>query len=185
VTPFAQREGLLFVGGYRHPPNVDAAVWLRREIWPLLRERLPGVPLYLLGSGMPDAVRALGTDGVEAIGYVPDLDPWLDRCRVALSPLRYGAGVKGKVNHAMSRGLPVVATSASIEGMHLADGEDVLVADDPRGFADAVARLYRDEALWLRLSRGGRANVERHFSPEAAAASLGRLFECADRKLRC
>jgi glycosyltransferase involved in cell wall biosynthesis len=93
--------------------------------------------------------------------------------------------VKGKVNHAMSRGLPVVATTASIEGMHLADGEDILVADEPRRFADAVARLYRDEALWNRLSGGGKANVERHFSPEAAAASLEALFEWADRKLRC
>jgi glycosyltransferase involved in cell wall biosynthesis len=185
VSPFAGREGLLFVGGYRHRPNVDAAAWLCREIWPLLQQRLPGVPLYLLGSDMPQSVRDLGTNGVEAIGYVADLDPWLDRCRVALSPLRYGAGVKGKVNHAMSRGLPVVATSASVEGMHLANGEDVLVADDPQHFADAVARLYHDEALWQRLARGGRANVERHFSAQAAAASLEALFECADRKLRC
>jgi glycosyltransferase involved in cell wall biosynthesis len=164
---------------------VDAAAWLCREIWPLLKERLPGVPLYLLGSDPPDSVRALAADGVEVIGYVPDLAPWLDRCRIALSPLRYGAGVKGKVNHAMSRGLPVVATTASLEGMHLAEGEDVLVADDPERFADAVVRLYRDEALWNRLSRGGRANVERHFSPDAAAASLEAFFEWADRKLRC
>jgi GT2 family glycosyltransferase len=185
VPAFATREGLLFVGGYRHAPNVDAAAWLCREIWPLLKERLPGVPLYLLGSDPPDSVRALAADGVEVIGYVPDLAPWLDRCRVALSPLRYGAGVKGKVNHAMSRGLPVVATTASLEGMHLAEGEDVLVADEPERFADAVARLYHDETLWNRLSRGGRANVERHFSPEASAASLEALFEWADRKLRC
>jgi GT2 family glycosyltransferase len=185
VPAFASREGLLFVGGYRHPPNVDAAAWLCREIWPLLKERLPGVPLYLLGSEPPDSVRALAADGVEVIGYVADLAPWLDRCRIALSPLRYGAGVKGKVNHAMSRGLPVVATTASLEGMHLAQGEDVLVADDPERFADALVRLYHDEALWNRLSRGGRANVERHFSPEAAAASLEAFFEWADRKLRC
>jgi GT2 family glycosyltransferase len=184
VAPFARREGLVFVGGYRHPPNVDAAAWLCREIWPLLRQRLPGVTLHLLGSAPPQAVRALATDGIEVPGYVPDLDPWLDRCRVALSPLRYGAGVKGKINHAMSRGLPVVATGVSIEGMHLADGEDVLVADTPERFADAVARLYRDEALWNRLSRGGLANVERHFSPRAASASLEALFDLADSRLR-
>jgi glycosyltransferase involved in cell wall biosynthesis len=184
VAPFAAREGLVFVGGYRHPPNVDAAMWLCSEIRPLLRERLPGVPIYLLGSDPPDAVRALASEGVEVIGYVADLAPWLDRCRIALSPLRYGAGVKGKVNHAMSRGLPVVATRPSVEGMDLRDGEDVLVADTPVEFADAVARLYRDEALWNRLSAGGRANVARHFSPEAATAALERLFEVADRRLR-
>lgn len=182
---FEPREGLVFVGGYRHPPNVDAARWLCREIWPLVRERLPGVPLYLLGSDPPPALRDLAGNGVQVIGPVADLDGWLDRCRVAVAPLRYGAGVKGKVNHAMSRGLPVVATSVGVEGMDLTPEDDVLVADDPRDFAAAVARLYHDPALWERLSRGGLENVERHFSPRVARASLEALFAWADGKPRC
>jgi len=182
AAPFAEREGIMFVGGYRHPPNVDAALFYCREIVPRLRERLPGVVTYLIGSNPPPAVAKLQGDGVEVLGYVPEIEPWFDKCRLSVSPLRYGAGVKGKINHSMSRGLPVVATATSVEGMHLVEGEEVLVADDPDAFADAIARLYRDEALWNRLSQAGLENVRRHFSPEAAAEPIGRVFELARRK---
>jgi GT2 family glycosyltransferase/glycosyltransferase involved in cell wall biosynthesis len=182
ARPFAEREGLLFVGGFRHPPNVDAALYLAREIVPLVRERLPGVATYIVGSNAPTAIRELRVEGVVVVGYAPELESWLERCRISVSPLRYGAGVKGKVNQAMSHGLPVVATRISIEGMHVVEGEEVLVADDPVEFADAVVRLYRDEALWNRLSRAGIANVERHFSPQVAERALAELFEIADRR---
>jgi len=179
-APFAEREGLLFVGGFRHPPNVDAAIWLAQEIMPIVRELLPGVPAYVIGSNMPRSVAELA--GIEPVGFVEDLEPWLQRCRVSVSPLRYGAGVKGKVNQAMSRGLPVVATPMSIEGMHLVEGEEVLVADDARAFAEAVARAYRDEATWNRLSQAGLANVERHFSPRVARQALEELLEGVERR---
>jgi glycosyltransferase involved in cell wall biosynthesis len=176
VAPFASREGIVFVGGYRHPPNVDAAIFYAREVVPHLRELLPGVTSYLIGSNAPQVLAELRDEGIEFVGYVPEIDPWFMRCRVSVSPLRYGAGVKGKVNHSMSFGLPMVATTPSVEGMHLRDGEDILVADDPRAFAEAIARLYRDEALWNRLSAGGIANVRRHFSPEAAGRALEETF---------
>jgi glycosyltransferase involved in cell wall biosynthesis len=86
--------------------------------------------------------------------------------------LRFGAGVKGKINMAMSHGVPVIATAIAIEGMHLRDGEDVLQADRPEEFVEAVQRLLSDEALWVRLSDAGLDNVERHFSPSAARATL-------------
>jgi GT2 family glycosyltransferase len=180
--PWSERAGIVFVGGYRHPPNVDAAIHFARDIAPHLRELLPGVTAYLIGSNPPRAVMELAGEGIEVLGYVAELEPWLERSRVSISPLRYGAGVKGKINHAMSHGLPVVATSASVEGMHLVEGEEILVADDPRAFAEAVARLYRDEALWSRLAQGGLANVSRHFSPEVAARALRELLEAAQRK---
>ena len=179
---FAGREGLLFLGGFRHPPNVDAARWLAREIVPRLRERLAGVTTYLVGSNAPKAVLELAGPGLDVVGFVPDLAPWFERCRVSVSPLRYGAGIKGKVNHAMSHGLPVVATRASIEGMHLAEGTEVLVADDADAFVEAVVRLYGDEALWNRLSAAGIANVERHFSTDVAARGLEKLFGIAERR---
>ena len=103
------------------------------------------------------------------LGHVPDIEPYFSGCRVSIAPLRYGAGVKGKVNLAMSHGLPVVATTAAIEGMHLTDGDDVLVADDPRAFADAVRRAYDDEALWQRLSDGGRRNIDALFFARRSA----------------
>jgi GT2 family glycosyltransferase/glycosyltransferase involved in cell wall biosynthesis len=171
--PFAERSGILFVGGYQHPPNVDAALFYANEVMPHLRELLPGVTTYLLGSRAPESVRELTAEGLEFVGFVPDVVPWFERCRLSVSPLRYGAGVKGKINHSMSLGLPVVATTPSVEGMHLVDGEEIVVADGPRAFAEAVARLYRDEALWNRISVGGLENVRRHFSPDAARQAIG------------
>ena len=93
-------------------------------------------------------------------------------CRISLAPLRYGAGIKGKINQSLSRGLPVIATPCAAEGMFLADGEDVLVADDAQGFADAVLRLYGDRELWQRLRHGGLENTRRHFSRETARQVL-------------
>ncbi|APV52443.1 hypothetical protein BWI17_13550 [Betaproteobacteria bacterium GR16-43] len=176
VAPFAGREGILFVGGYRHPPNVDAAQFYAREILPHLRRLLPGVTSYLIGSNPPPTVQELAQEGLEVVGYVPDLAPWYARMRLSVSPLRYGAGVKGKVNEAMSHGLPVVATPMTVEGMHLVEGREVLVAEGPEAFAEAVARAYADEALWNTLSRGGLDNVRDHFSPQAAARALEATF---------
>jgi GT2 family glycosyltransferase/glycosyltransferase involved in cell wall biosynthesis len=175
-----EREGLLFVGSYRHPPNVDAARWLATEIFPLVRQQLPDVTLHLVGGDAPDAIVALGElPGVRFHGYVADLLPLLDGSRVGLAPLRYGAGVKGKVNQSLAHGLPMVATGCAVEGMHLVDGKDVLVAEDAAAFAQAVVRLYRDQVLWERLSLGGLENTRRYFSRDAVRetlrASLARL----------
>ena len=174
--PFAEREGLLFIGGFRHPPNTDAVLWYGNEILPRIRERLPGVKTYIVGMEPPPAVAALAAEDFVVSGYVHDLAPYLTGCRVSISPLRYGAGVKGKVNHAMSYGLPVVATTPSIEGMHLTPGEEALVADDPDSFADAVVRAYTDETLWTMLSRAGRENVRLHFSRDVARSAVTRLI---------
>ncbi len=173
--PFAEREGLLFIGGFRHPPNTDAVLWYGSEILPRLRERLPGVKTYVVGIDPPATIKALAAEDLVITGHVPDLTPYLTGCRLSVSPLRYGAGVKGKVNHAMSFGLPVVATTPSIEGMHLTPGIDVLVGDDPESFVDAVARAYRDQELWATLSEGGRENIRKHFSRDIARSALSRL----------
>ena len=173
--PFAEREGLLFIGGFRHPPNTDAVLWYGKEILPLLRQRLPGVKTYIVGIDPPAAITALAAADMVITGHVPDLTPYLDSCRLSISPLRYGAGVKGKVSHAMSHGLPVVATTASIEGMHLTPGTDVLVANDPEAFVGAIVRAYHDEELWTALSEGGRENTRRHFSRDVARGALSRL----------
>ena len=101
----------------------------------------------------------------------------MNGCRIALAPLRYGAGVKGKMNMAMSHGLPVVGTSVAAEGMMFVDGVDILLADDAEGFASAILRLYDDEALWYRLSEAGLDNVRRYFSFEAARLTLQRVLD--------
>jgi O-antigen biosynthesis protein len=176
VVPWEARRGLVFIGGFRHPPNVDAVLWYAREVLPIVRRKMPGVKTYVIGSQVPAAIRALGAEDLVILGHVPDIAPYFSGCRVSIAPLRYGAGVKGKVNLAMSYGLPVVATPASVEGMHLTDGEDVLVAEDAEAFATAVQRVYDDRALWEKLSAGGRVNVERHFSRDVARAALRELL---------
>ncbi|MDE2408443.1 MAG: glycosyltransferase [Xanthomonadaceae bacterium] len=174
---FAARQGLLFVGGFRHPPNVDAMVWFAHEVLPRLRAQQPGMVLHCIGGDVPAAISALADlPGMQVHGHVPDLQPWLEHCRVSVAPLRFGAGVKGKVNQAMAHGLPVVATACAVEGMHLQAGEDVLVAGDAEGFAQAVLRLHADATLWAALAARGRENVARHFSFDAARPTVCRLF---------
>jgi glycosyltransferase involved in cell wall biosynthesis len=109
-------------------------------------------------------------------GFLPTLDEMLDRCRLSVAPLRYGAGVKGKVNQSMAHGQPVVATTVAAEGMYLKHEVDVLVADDAEAFAREVIRLYTDEALWTRLADGGLANIATHFSFAAATQALRRVL---------
>ncbi|MFC3552351.1 glycosyltransferase [Lysobacter cavernae] len=175
--PFERRRDLVFVGGFRHPPNVDAVRWFVGEAFPLIRAQLPDVRFHCIGSDTPAEIAALAAQpGVEIHGHVPDLAPYMDGARIALAPLRYGAGVKGKINLSMAHGQPVVATSCAVEGMHLRDGEDVLVADEAAGFAEAVVRLYRDPTLWQRLADNGLRNVERHFSLDAGRDVVRRVL---------
>lgn len=175
--PFAQRRDLVFVGGFRHPPNADAVAWFVQAVFPLVRAHLPQVRFHCIGGNVTAQIRALDTSpGVLVHGHLADITPYMDGCRIAIAPLRFGAGVKGKVNLSMAHGQPVVATSCAAEGMHLTDGHDVVVADDAEAFAARIVELYRDEALWQRLSTNGLVNVERHFSLDAARDKVRRLF---------
>jgi GT2 family glycosyltransferase/glycosyltransferase involved in cell wall biosynthesis len=175
---WAQRRDLVFVGGFRHPPNVDAMQWFIGEVFARIRAQLPEVRFHCIGADVPPALQALAATqpGVQIHGFVPVVTPYMDEVRIAVAPLRFGAGVKGKVNLSMAHGQPVVATTVGVEGMHLRDGEDVLVADDADAFAAAVVRLYRDEALWRKLSTAGLRNVADHFSLDAARDTVRRVF---------
>ncbi|MFC5577295.1 glycosyltransferase [Lysobacter niabensis] len=175
--PFAHRHDLVFVGGFRHPPNTDAVQWFAASVFPLIRARLPDVRFHCIGGDVPDEIAMLAAQpGVVVHGHVADIAPYMDGARVAVAPLRYGAGVKGKVNLSMAHGQPVVATGCAVEGMHLRAGEDVLVADEATAFADAVLRAYHDEELWQRLSTNGLLNVERHFSLDAGREVVRRVL---------
>lgn len=175
---FDLRRDLVFVGGFAHPPNVDGMTWFIGEVFPHIRAALPGVRFHCIGAQPPPSLHALAAGQADVIihGFVPVVTPYMDEVRIAVAPLRFGAGVKGKVNLSMAHGQPVVATTCAVEGMHLRHGEDVLVADDAVAFAAAVVRLYQDEALWTTLSTAGLRNVARHFSLDAARDSVQRVF---------
>lgn len=168
----AGRRGVLYIGNGDPQSNSDALQWLAREILPRVGKVLSDIELHLfrLQTDIPDALRKVCA--VHVHDDVAELDPWLQRCRVLVAPMRYGTGMMGRINTAMSCGLPVVATSIASAGMNLVDGRNVLIGDDAAAFAAAVIRACQDDALWLNLSTEGLANVERHFSVRAACAAL-------------
>jgi glycosyltransferase involved in cell wall biosynthesis len=171
-VPYESRRDLLFVGGFQHPPNVDAVLYFVNEILPRIRKQLPDVRLLVVGSNPPPAIRELESDAVVVEGFVPGLKPLFDAVRVAIAPLRFGAGVKGKVATAMAHGVPSVATRIAAEGMALVPGRDIVVADSPADFARAVCDVYSNPSLWNDLSKAGLAAVEREFSSARASAVI-------------
>jgi GT2 family glycosyltransferase len=156
VPGFEGRQGLLFIGGFRHPPNEDAIIYFVSEVLPLIVEKLPGVQLHIVGSDVPAAVQALACPSVVIDGFVRDVVPLFDSCRLSVAPLRYGAGMKGKVSQSLALGLPVVTTPVGAEGMQLRHREHVLIGATPREFAKHVVELYEDKRLWDHLSQNGR-----------------------------
>lgn len=164
---FRERKDILFIGGFAHTPNEDAVLWFAAEIFPLVKKEIPDARFIVVGSHPPEKVQRLNSEDVVITGFLEDVSPWFNGARVFVSPLRYGAGFKGKNLLAMSYGLPLVTTSIGAEGIQAADGEDILLADDASSFADAVIRVYRDEGLWNRLSRRSLELIQIHYSPEA------------------
>jgi GT2 family glycosyltransferase len=177
--PFGAREHLLFVGNFRHRPNEDGVRFFVQEVLPRVREELPGVELLLVGDAAPREFSQLSEQGVRLLGYVPDVDPLFARARVFVAPIRFGAGIKGKIGEALAYAIPLVTTTVGAEGMSLRDGEEALIADTADAFAAAVVRLYRDEELWRRLASNAHAHVERHFSPRV----VGRVVNDSVRGL--
>jgi hypothetical protein len=177
AVPYGARHDLLFVGGFQHPPNVDAVRFFVSEVLPRIRQRLPDVRLHVVGSNPPPVVRELESEAVVVHGFVPDLKPLFDRVRIAVAPLRFGAGVKGKVATAMAHGVPSVATRIAAEGMDLVPDRDIVVADAAADFADAVCSVYEDEAWWNALSLAGLAAVEREFSSARASAVIADVLD--------
>ncbi len=173
---FDNRNGIAFIGGYQHPPNVDAVRYFVKEIFSHIKSQLPDVYFYVIGSKPPKEVMDLAADSIMVVGYVKDLAEYLDSIRLTVAPLRYGAGVKGKIITSLSYGVPVVTTSIGAEGMGLVNNEDVLVEDSPEKFASSVVKLYSDMELWNRLSEKGLETVRKKYSTEIAKRKLGNLL---------
>lgn len=166
---FATRSGLLFLGNLAHRPNADAVHFFMRDIFPLVKESLPGVRLHLVGDNVTPEIAAYAREDVLVLGYVPDVEPLYQRCRLMVVPLRYGAGVKGKLGEALSYSLPVVTTSIGAEGFGLTGEVEVMIADEPGAFAAAIVRAYEEQDLWERLAERGRGHIEKYYTPEVIA----------------
>jgi glycosyltransferase involved in cell wall biosynthesis len=175
--PFSRRKDLMFIGGFFHQPNEDAVLYFVKEILPHIRKKLGEVRFFVVGSDPSAAILALNSPDIIVTGYVKDVSPYFNNCRVFVSPLRYGAGMKGKIGQSMSYGLPVVTTTIGAEGIGLTDGENALVADGPEAIADAVVRLYTDEALWSSISRKAAEHIETNYSKAALGKKIGELLD--------
>ena len=175
-APFALRRDWLFIGSFQHTPNVDAVLFFVQKIYPLVRPRLPDAKFYIIGDKAPAEIVSLADDNIVITGLQRDARPFFDSIKLSVAPLRFGAGVKGKINQSMGLGVPVVATSVAVEGTELRNGEDILVADEPEAFASALITLYESEELWNRLSENGLRKTRASYSVETARKKLEVLF---------
>ncbi len=177
VRPPERRSGVLFVGGFEHPPNADGALTLVNDVMPLVWRESPEVTAKIVGGDPPDAVRELASERVQVAGWVPDLDHLLESSYALVAPLRFGAGLKGKVTQALAHGLPVVTTLVGAEGLDAVDGEHMLIAQTPDELAARVLQLLGDHELWMRLSSSGQQLVAAHCSPEVMRSRLSELLD--------
>ncbi len=178
VVPPEDRSGILFVGGFEHPPNTGAALRLVKEVMPAVWRELGDVSVTIVGPDPPPEVQALAGPLVEVTGWIEDLKPLLDSARLMVAPLRYGAGLKGKVTQALAVGLPVVTTPVGAEGVEHID-ECLMVAEDSQDLAAHVIRAYRGDELWRSLSRAGQAFILAQCSTSVVTDRLGQLFDGA------
>jgi glycosyltransferase involved in cell wall biosynthesis len=184
VVPLRERSVMqrgpevVFVAGFEHRPNVDGVLWFVNEIWTMVQDRVPGARLKIVGSNPPPAVLELKYGpGVDVTGYVPDTGPYLDHAAVSIAPLRYGAGMKGKVAEALAAGVPVITTSIGAEGFRAVPGEHLMVADSASDFATAVVQVLENPDHAARLGRAGQALVAGICGPDAVAASIEQMID--------
>lgn len=176
VPPARGRRGVLFIGGFEHTPNVDAALRLVQRVMPRVWRELGQVPVTIVGGSVPPEVEALASPLVDVAGWVPDVDPLFDTARAMVAPLSYGAGLKGKVTQALAAGLPVVTTAVGAEGLDAVDGEQLLISDDDGELAGRVIRALTDDDLWATLSSSGQRLAAERCSPSLVAEQLRGLL---------
>lgn len=177
---FDNRSNVVFVGNYAHLPNRDSVLWLTEHIWPLVLKKAPKAKLYIVGANMPNELNRKLTNlkNVDVLGFISneELDELLKTSRVFVAPLRYGAGVKGKIGQAIEWGIPVVSTTIGAEGMHLIDGVSAYVSDDPKEFAQYTVTLLEDKKTWTKFQKNARAVIDDYFSLANAKHELQKLL---------
>jgi O-antigen biosynthesis protein len=178
LKSFSERQNLLFIGGYRHPPNVDAVIWLVQEIMPIVWQTEPTINVFLLGNEPPEKVLNLAAADSRIIvpGYLRDVESYFLNTRIFVAPLRYGAGMKGKIGQSLSYSLPTITTSIGAEGIGLAHGVNALIADQAEDLAKYILQLYTNEKLWQHLSQNSLAAIY-PYTPDAIQIQIQALIE--------
>lgn len=176
----ADSSEVLTLGTLHYPPNADGIRWFANEVFPLVRARVAQAHLTIVGKNPPPDFRQLAEqmpDVIRVTGYVADLAPYLSRAGLMVVPVRAGSGMRVRILEAFARGVPVVTTTIGLEGIDARPGQDVLVADTPAEFADAVCRLLNDPQLQAQLAANGRRLAEERYDWKVVLKTVGELYE--------
>lgn len=175
-----RNENIIFTGIMSFPPNVDAILYFCRDIFPLIQKKKGNVKLYIVGKDPVNKVKKLSNNkNITVTGYVPDIRSYISKCAVYVCPMRIGTGIKNKILEAMAMGIPIVATSASVEAIGVSPNRDIIIADDPKEFAMQTMRLLNDKELRMRLVKNARKLVETKYSWESTIAKYERVYRSA------
>jgi GT2 family glycosyltransferase/glycosyltransferase involved in cell wall biosynthesis len=173
---FEKREGIVFLGGFNHTPNIECVEFLAKDIMPLLAKKRPDITLYVYGSNMPDDMKEFECDNIKMVGFAEHLDDVFHNHRVFVAPLLSGAGIKGKVLESMAYGLPTVLTDVAAEGTGLTHGISTLIAEKAEEWVDGIIKLYDDEKLWQKFAENQSTLVKSNFSFEGGKAAFKEIF---------
>ena len=163
------REGIIFVGGFAHPPNEDGVIWLLEKVMPLVWQVLPNEKLYIIGSNPTEKIKKLSGKNTIVTGFVSDqeLESYYKNARVSVAPLQYGGGVKGKVVESMRFGLPIVTTSVGAQGLSIVK-DSLCIADEHKLYADYILNLIHNDVDWCKYSEKQLELVSSNFSIQRA-----------------
>jgi GT2 family glycosyltransferase/glycosyltransferase involved in cell wall biosynthesis len=177
AVDFTDRQGIAFLGNYRHPPNVEAVHFFVEEVMPLLTQRIPDVVFHIYGSSMPDTIKSLAGPNINPVGHVATVDEAYDAHRVFVAPLLSGAGIKGKVLGAIAHGIPSVVSPVAAEGTGLRHGYDCMISREPEQWVEAIADLYEKDKMWTTLRTRGMDLVRTDYSFDRGRRMMREAFE--------
>lgn len=166
-VPYEERAHFLSIGNFRHAPNWDAVLWMKNSLWPLIRQRLPGVQLHVYGAYTPPKATALHNpaQGFHVMNWAEDALQVMTAARICLAPLRFGAGIKGKLADAMLCGTPNITTPIGAEGMADEQPWPGLIGHSASALAEAAVTLYQDRQAWTRAQENGRQLLAERYAP--------------------
>lgn len=188
LQPIVRQPGstnILTLGSLNYPPNADGVRWFAQEIFPLVRQQLPGVTLTIVGKSPPADLAQLGEqypDVVQVTGYVPDLTPYMQAAALVVVPVRAGSGMRVRLLEAFARAMPAVTTTIGLEGIEAIPGREVLVADTPADFAAATVNLLQDVALQQVLAGNGRLLAESRYDWQVALRLMDAVYRQAENR---
>lgn len=174
LPSFDDRTHFMSIGNFRHAPNWDAVLWLKQQIWPLIRKQLPDVQLHVYGAYPPPKATQLHdeSEGFLVKGWATDANYVMQQARVCVAPLRFGAGIKGKLAEAMINGTPNVTTAVGAEAMACGLEWSGLIGESAQQFADYAVKLYQNREQWHKCQNNGFKIVEHGYNRENLAAKL-------------